>query len=167
MADAPTRRQRRAAGAARSRSWGGRARTRPIRRTSRTRPAPRPPAGRTRGPPLLRGERAGLEDRDLVEGLREHFLRVDLEVRVEDLLVHRAEVDGVAHVAAGVELREAGLLAVQAGLHRVADEEDRRRGAVVGARARVLAGSASELGPRRDEHAVAHAVTGEVLVEGR
>src|SRR5690242_17683886 len=106
---------------------------------------------------LFGGERRRLQDVELVVRRVEDFLRVDLEVAVEDLLVHGAEVDRVAHVPAGVELREAGLVAVDAALHRIADEEHRRGGAVVGAGARVLARTASELGPRRYEDAVAHA----------
>ena len=54
----------------------------------------------------------------------------------EQRRVDRPEVDGVLQVAR-VEVREAGLVAEEAVLDVLADQEDRRRGAVVGAPGRV------------------------------
>src|SRR5690242_7354309 len=79
---------------------------------------------------------------DRVEARAEDVLPVEAEVPAEDLLIDRAEIDVEAHVLRRVELREARSLPVQAALHRIPDEEDRRRGAVIGASARVLDRSA-------------------------
>src|SRR5438128_3887127 len=94
----------RAAGAARPDSSDAPARTARRRRRSRPRGAPLPRAGRPTRPSLARRERGRLEDRDRLVGLGEHFLRVDREVRLENLLVHGAEVDLVAELPARVWL---------------------------------------------------------------
>src|SRR2546423_5074820 len=83
----------------------------------------------------------------------------------EDFLIDGPEVDGVLQVASVVQRGQAWLRAEQSALHRVADEQQWSRGAVVGAAACVLLRPPAELGPSRDEHLVRHVVGGEVLVE--
>src|SRR5437762_3272143 len=84
-------------------------------------------------------------ERHALKTLAEDLLRVDAEVRGENLLIHRPEVDRVREVSELVELREVGRLAVETALDAVADEEDRRGRAMVGSAARVLLGTAAEL----------------------
>src|SRR5260221_3931482 len=107
----------------------------------------------------------GPDERKAFERLAEDVLAVDTEVRREDLLIHRAEVHAVGHVLRRVELRQARALAVEAALHRVADEDDLGRGALVGPAARRLLPPAAAIPPRRDHDPVGHAVGGEVLME--
>src|SRR6476661_6594188 len=87
----------------------------------------------------------GTHERDGVEARAEDILAVEPEVPAEDLLVDRAIVDVEAHVLRRVELREARPLPVEPALDRISDEEDRCRGAMVGAAARVLDRPAAEL----------------------
>src|SRR5678815_3096593 len=89
------------AAAARRRSSDARRRSLPLRRTRRRRTGPH---RRVAGP---HGPTSGPQDRELVEALAEDFLRVDLQVPFEDLLIDGAEVDVEREVATGVELREA------------------------------------------------------------
>src|SRR6185503_6829277 len=98
---------RRVAAAARRRSSDARRRSLPRRRTRRPRTAPHRRAAGSRGPT------SGPQDRELVEALVEDFLRVDLEVPFEDLLIDGAEVDVVCEVATGVELGKARRGAVE------------------------------------------------------
>src|SRR5258705_11545627 len=125
---------------------------RPVRTTARTR---RAQAGmraldRDRGDPLV--PRA------------DHLARVDLHVGLKYLLIDGPEVDAVLQVAVAAD-REARPLTVKTAFHRVTDEEHRRRGAMVGAGIAGLLRAAAELGPRRDEDAIGHAVRREVRVE--
>src|SRR5262249_11860980 len=79
-----------------------------------------------------RGFRLRLEASQRLELLAEHFLAVDAEPAVEDGGVHLAEVAGVLQVAHLV-VGQARVLADHARLDLAADQEHRRRGAVVGA----------------------------------
>ena len=85
---------------------------------------------------------------------------------VEHGRVDAAEVDGVARIAV-VEVGQVGVGAVQAGLDRTAQQEDRGRGAVVGAAAAVLAQAAAELGEDQDQHPVGFARFLQVVEERR
>src|SRR6266850_5887996 len=124
---------------------------RPVTRTAMTR--------RAQAGTLLDGDRG-----DALEALADDLACVDLHVRLKYLLIDGAEVDAVLEVAVAAD-GEARGFAVHAALDRVADEEHRCGGAVVGAGAARLLRAAAELGPRRDEDAVGHAVRGEVGVE--
>ncbi len=58
------------------------------------------------------------------------------------------------------------MFADDAGLDFAADQEHRRAAAVIGALAAVFLGPAAKLGKGHDQHAVAMAAGGQILVEG-
>src|ERR1700681_82752 len=74
----------------------------------------------------------------------EDLARVGAQVTAEDLLVNGAKIHRVLEVASGIEARQARLFSVEAAFDRVADQQQRRRGSMVGASAGVLLGSAAE-----------------------
>src|SRR5207244_12431799 len=130
----------------------------PSRQNRACHPAPASSCRSTRSGARARSSGRALHEGNAIEALTKDFLRVDAEMRRQDLLIDGAEVDRVREVAELVELREVRRLSVEAALHAVADEEDRRGGPVVGPAARVLFWASTELGPSRDHHAVGHAV---------
>src|SRR5579859_5095770 len=93
---------------------------------------------------MSHGDR-GFEEGDLLVGRTQDLRGVRTEVTTEDLLIHGPEVHRVLKVPRRVEAGQAGLGAVEAALDRVADQKQRRRGAMVGATARVFLGSPPEL----------------------
>ena len=105
------------------------------------------------------------EHAERIEAALQHGLGV---VAAEPLLDRRGvdapEVRRHLHVAV-VEIGEARMLAVEAALDALADDEHRRRGAVIGAEAAVLFDAASELGEDHDGDFVRPADALEVLDE--
>lgn len=87
-------------------------------------------------------------------------------MRTQDLRMNGAEVDRIFEVLGGVQVGEAGLLAVEAASHRIPDQDQRRCRTVVGAAAVVLVRPTPELGPSGDQDPVGQVVRGQVLVEG-
>ena len=107
---------------------------------------PGQPVALLRSGPRRRGTRG--EQRQAGVRATEQRGRVGMQPRAQHVRVQLAEVDGRYEVAVVVELREARLRAVVTALDVVADHEDRRRGAVVGARVAVLLGPAPEFRER-------------------
>src|SRR2546427_2885826 len=107
-----------------------------------------------------------LQERNAIEGRTQDLGRIGAKMSAENFLIHRTEVDRVLQVAGVVQRGQARLLAVQSALHRVADQEQRRGRAMVGATACVFLRPPAELGPRGDENLVRHVVRGQVRVEG-
>ena len=95
-----------------------------------------------------RRRRTRVEQRQRGVRMAEHGRVVGLQPGAQHRRVHLSEVDRGNEVAVVVEAREARLRAVQPALHVVADDDDRRGGAVVGAHVAVLLRPAAELGER-------------------
>src|ERR1700737_5601672 len=77
------------------------------------------------------GARRLLDQAQLIEAGPEDLLGVGPQVPAQYLLVHGPEVHVVLEVAAGIEVGEAGRLAVHTAFDGVAQEQQGRRGAVV------------------------------------
>src|SRR5258708_36019833 len=74
-------------------------------------------------------DRAGnrrLQKRDAVERSAEDLARVGAQVTAQDLLADGAAVDRVFEVACGVEAGHACRVSVEAALHRITDQKQRR-----------------------------------------
>src|SRR5207237_9113010 len=87
-------------------------------------------------PTLRRAVRTSGGDRRLEEGnpverRAEDLSGIGAEVSAQNLLFHGPKVDGVLEVARVVETREAGLVAVETAMHRVADQHQGCRGTMV------------------------------------
>ena len=95
----------------------------------------------------------------------EDGLAVGAEPAVNQGGVDGAEVGGEAQVAR-VQVGQAGVLAVEAALDRLADDEHLGGGAVVGAAARVLVDAPPELGEADRDHLVGLAHLVQVALEG-
>ena len=85
---------------------------------------------------------------------------------VENGRIDLPEVDGVPRIAV-FEMNQIGINAVQAGFHRPAEQEDRRRGAVVRAAAAVFAQVPAELGEDENQHPFRFARFLKVVQEGQ
>ena len=96
-----------------------------------------------------------VEEGEVREVVAEHLLGVGAEPRVEHRRVDLAEVGVVLEVAVVVEARRERRRAVEPAVHVVADHEERRRGAVVGAARVVVLGPAPELRERHQRDPVA------------
>ncbi len=100
---------------------------------------------------------------------RELLAQDDLAGRVEPFLqdcgVDSAEINDHFQVAVVVQVREAGLRAVDAGLDSGAEQEHRLRQAVVGAAAIVLARTPAELAEGERQHALVVLLASQIFVE--
>jgi len=86
---------------------------------------------------------------------------------VENRGIDRAEIGGELYIAYGIEVGriERRLSAEEAAFDRVADDEERGRGAVIGAVRGVFVEAAAKLGIGHQDKVVSQAVLGHVVVE--
>src|SRR5215467_5776390 len=81
--------------------------------------------------PHVASESRGFEKAHRLEAAAQDLPRISPEVDIEDLLVHGPEVDGVGQIAVAVELAQIRLPSVAATSNGIADQEQRRRRAVL------------------------------------